>query len=249
MGLKQGIKKVLNLAIKLQSSKKGGFVISLFVMRKIKPKSYQYIESLSKVENENQLKARENSEKLGLGGISLSQLESKILQFHLTSIEAKRVVEIGTLTGLSALYILECLASDAFLWTLEKSTEHAKLAAEVLTSYIKNNQCEIIIGDAKENLKELSNKAPFDAVFIDGNKAAYLDYFNWAVSNIRVGGLILVDNVFLAGAVWGDQTTQKFNEKQIRAVKEMNELACSDSKLNSVILPTEEGLLICKKLS
>lgn len=218
-------------------------------MRKIKSKSYQYIENLS--ENENQLfvKARENSAKLGLEAISLSKSEAQILQFLVLGIEAKKVVEIGTLTGLSALYILESLSTDACLWTLEKSEQHAALAAEVLAPYIEKNQCKILIGDAKLKLQELSAEGPFDAVFIDGNKAAYLDYFNWALENVRVDGLIVADNVFLAGAVWGDQTTQKFNEKQVRVVNEMNQVAFSNKKLKSIILPTEEGLLVCKKLS
>lgn len=218
-------------------------------MRKTKPKSYQYIENLSENENITQLKARENSEKLGLGAISISKAEAQILQFLITTTQAKKVVEIGTLTGLSALYILECLNADAYLWTLEKSSEHANLATEVLAPYIKKDQCKILIGDAKEKLQELSTEAPFDVVFIDGNKAAYLDYFNWAIENIKVGGLIIADNVFLAGAVWGDQTAQKFNEKQVRIVNEMNQLAFSNKKLKSIILPTEEGLLVCKKLS
>lgn len=217
-------------------------------MRKIKPKSYEYVEGLFKKENEGQLKARENSEKLGLGAISLSPLEAQILQFCLVGLEAKKVVEIGTLTGLSALYILETLSTDAFLWTLEKSQEHTNLATEVLLPYIKNNQCEIVVGDAKDKLQGLTSEGPFDAVFIDGNKAAYLDYFNWAVANTRAGGLIVVDNVFLAGAVWGDQALQKFNEKQIRVVQQMNQLAFTDERLKSAILPTEEGLLLCKKL-
>lgn len=218
------------------------------IMRKVKLKSYQYIEDLSADENQNQLKARQNSEKLGIGGISLSKVEAQILQFHLAEVGAKKVVEIGTLTGLSALYILEALSEDAFLWTLEKSPEHAKFAAEVLSDYIKKNQCKILVGDAKETLQEIVGEAPFDVVFIDGNKAAYLDYFNWAHTHIKVGGLIIADNVFLSGAVWEDPTAQIFNEKQIRAVKEMNQLAYSSKNLKSMILPTEEGLLICKKL-
>ncbi|MEQ1724173.1 MAG: class I SAM-dependent methyltransferase, partial [Pseudobdellovibrio sp.] len=150
-------------------------------MRKVKLKSYEYIESLSENENQNQLQARANSEKLGLGGISLSKAEAQILQFQLLNTSAKKVVEIGTLTGLSALYMLEILPEDAHLWTLEKSAEHAKMAEEVLAHEIKKNRCKIVVGDAKEKLNELKNEGPFDAVFIDGNKAAYLDYFNWAL--------------------------------------------------------------------
>lgn len=233
-------------------------------MRKVQPKSYHYIENLSAPEEQNKKDARENSKKLGLESISISKVEAQIIQFHLTEIIAKKVVEIGTLTGLSALYILESMEGDGYLWTLEKSAEHAQLASEVLSDYIRNKKCKVVLGDAKENLQILSAQGPFDAVFIDGNKSAYLDYFNWALENTRLGGLIIADNVFLAGAVWEDQENnaepkskqksnpkrkQKFNEKQIRVVNKMNELAFSNKNLKSMIIPTEEGLLICKKLS
>lgn len=218
-------------------------------MRKSVPKSYEYIEKLSKTENSIQIRARENSDKLGLGAISLSKTEAQILQFLVQETGARKVVEIGTLTGLSALYILEALDCNGFLWTLEKSQVHADLAVEVLKPYIANNQCRILVGDAFAKLNEIVSEGPFDAVFIDGNKAAYLEYFNWAISHVRIGGLIVVDNVFLAGAVWGDHSLQKFSEKQVKVVTEMNSLAFAAKNLKSIILPTEEGLLVCKKLS
>mgnify|MGYP003346521955 FL=1 len=123
------------------------------------------------------------------------------------------------------------------------------MAAQVLQNYISENRCEILVGDAREKLQELSSKAPFDLIFIDGNKAAYLDYFNWAEQNIRVGGLIVLDNVFLAGSVWGDTSQQKFNDKQIKTLQSVNEKAFKTPHFNSVMIPTEEGLLICKKIS
>lgn len=218
-------------------------------MRKTNPKSYEYIEKLLGGESALMLRARENSEKLGLGAISISLTEAQLIKFHLSAIQPRRVVEIGTLTGLSALHILEVLPIDGKLYTLEKSVEHANLANNVLQDPIQNQRCEIIVGDAQESLKILSSKGPFDAVFIDGNKGAYLEYFNWAVENVRAGGLIFVDNIFLAGAVWGDQTKQRFNTKQIGVVQQMNQLAFEDpKKIRSVIVPTEEGLLIAQKL-
>ena len=218
-------------------------------MRKTTPKSYEYISNLSRSESQLMQTARTNSEALGLEAISLTQLEGQLLQFYCESIQAGKIVEIGTLTGLSALYLLETIPSGGHLWTIEKSPEHAVLAAKVLAGYIEKKQCRILIGDAREKLSQISNEGPFDAVFIDGNKAAYLDYFNWAVENTRTGGLIMADNVFLAGAVWGDQTTQKFNDRQIQAVHQMNEIAFNNPRLKSVIVPTTEGLLVCKKIS
>ncbi len=165
-------------------------------MRNFKEKSYEYIENLIGAENELKLKARTHADGLGLGRISLSPVEAVSLRFFAESIQAKKLVEVGTLTGLSALYLLEGLPSDACLWTLEKSPEHAALAGEVLQQYIEQKRCRILVGDAQQTLKDLTNEGPFDMVFIDGNNAAYLDYFNWAVANIRAGGYIVVDNVF-----------------------------------------------------
>lgn len=217
-------------------------------MRKNNSKSYEYIEKLSKPESELMAQARKNSDQLGLGAISISATEAHLIKFYLAEINPSKVVEIGTLTGLSALHILEVLPASGKLFTLEKSSEHVTLAEQVLADEIQKKRCEIIVGDARESLIALKKQAPFDAVFIDGNKAAYLDYFNWAVENTQAGGLIFVDNIFLAGAVWGDETKQKFNPKQVGVVQQMNQQALNSSNLKSVIIPTEEGLLISKKL-
>ncbi len=216
-------------------------------MRKQNPKSYDYIESLMSAESKAMQQSRAGAEQLGLEAISLSATEGNLLPFFLNIIKAKKVVEIGTLTGLSANYILKALPSDGFLWTLEKSDEHAKFAAQALADEIKNKRCKIIVGDAQQKLFEIASNGPFDAVFIDGNKAAYLDYFQWAVANTGIGAMIIVDNIFLSGAVWGDVTSQKFNAKQIQAVQKMNQMAFSNEALSSVIVPTQEGLLICFK--
>ncbi len=217
-------------------------------MRKLVPKSYEYIEKLLPVETVLMQSARQNSKIIGLDQISISTTEARIIEFHLKIIAAKKVLEIGTLTGLSALHLLEVLPADGLLITIEKSPEHFTLAESVLESEIKKGRCQLLQGDAKEKLSLLNNEK-FDAIFIDGNKAAYLDYFNWSIDHIKLNGLIFVDNVFLAGAVWQQQTTQKFNPKQIDAVQRMNQKAFLEPSLYSCIIPTEEGLLITQKLS
>lgn len=215
-------------------------------MRKQNPKSYEYIESLLPAQTDLMAKAREHAKGLGLEAISVSATEATMLQFFVSANACKKVVEIGTLTGLSALYILNGLPSNGKLWTLEKSPQHAEKAADVLQDEIKKGRCEIVVGDALEQLPKLSSAGPFDAIFIDGNKVAYLKYFDWALENVSKGGIILVDNIFLAGAVWGDQTLQKFNEKQIANVQTMNKKAFSTPDLITTIIPTSEGLLVSK---
>jgi len=217
-------------------------------MRKEITDQQAYIESLLPTESPVKLKARDLSEKLGLAGISISTAEAHLIQFLLQVIKPTKIVEIGTLTGLSATYFLESLPADGKLWTFEKSVEHAELAKQVLAADIKNGRCEIRLGDAATELAKIENQGPFEAIFIDGNKAAYYQYWKWAEKNLAAGGLIIIDNVFLAGAVWGDTTKQRFNEKQVSEVKKMNQEILSNPNFYASFIPTAEGLLaVCKK--
>lgn len=216
-------------------------------MRKDRPASYQYIESQIIPESSDQLKAREFSKQIGLESISISPTEAHLISFVVALIQPRKIVEIGTLTGLSSLYFLETLGPDGKLWTFEKSTEHADLASQSLAPFIQSGQCQIIRGDATVQLPTIENQGPFDVIFIDGNKAAYYDYWIWAKNNLRSGGLILIDNVFLAGSVWGDHTLQKFSEKQIGNVKKMTAEIMQHPDFTSTFVPTTEGLLIIRK--
>ncbi len=216
-------------------------------MRKKQSPSYAYIEAQILPENNDKILARRLSQEIGLEAISISPTEASLIKFVVSFINPQKIVEIGTLTGLSSLYFLETLKADGHLWTFEKSTDHAKRARQSLANYVQNKQCTIVEGDAFDLLPTIDKEGPFDAIFIDGNKGAYYDYWQWAKKNIRVGGLVFIDNVFLAGAVWGDQTQQKFNEKQVSAVKKMTSNIFSDVNFSATFIPTEEGLLIVKR--
>jgi predicted O-methyltransferase YrrM len=217
-------------------------------MRKEISPIYSYIESVLPPESELQTQARHKSEELGLGAISISQTEAYLIQFMAGLIKPQKIIEIGTLTGLSALYFLDLLpAGIGKLWTFEKSPLHIEKSKQILEKYITSNQCEIIEGDAILNLPKISDQGPFDLIFIDANKAAYFEYWNWAQKNISTNGMIVIDNVFLAGAVWGDQTLQKFNDKQISGMKKMTQDILASADFKSAFVPTNEGLLVCFK--
>ena len=216
-------------------------------MRKNIPPAYQYIESHMKPEAQDKLQAREFSKQLGLDAISISPTEASLIRFMTALIKPQKIVEIGTLTGLSSLYFLETLSSDGKLWTFEKSKQHAELAGQGLAQYIKSGQCQIKVGDALEQLPTIEKEGPFDAIFIDGNKVAYYDYWIWAKNNLRGGGLIFIDNVFLAGSVWGDKSLQRFSDKQIASVQKMNSEMMAHPDFTSTFVPTTEGLLISRK--
>lgn len=216
-------------------------------MRTEKSDAYTYIEKSYPKETTLMQQSRQFAESLGLGAISISQTEGHLIRFLLDFIQPRKIVEIGTLTGLSCQYFLQSLQADGTIYSLEKSKEHFQLATQVLQPWIQSGQCHLILGDAKENLPTLNQHGPFDAIFIDGNKSAYKDYWTWAKANIRSGGLILVDNVFLAGAVWGDLSKQKFSSKQIGTVASMNQEILADSDFVSSFVPTSEGLLLARR--
>ena len=225
--------------------------VKILVMRIHQNPAYQYIESCYGPENTSMQLSRQFAEQIGLGSISVSQTEAHLMSFLAAMIRPQKIVEIGTLTGLSCQYFLQSLHGDGSVYTLEKSKEHVELSQQVLKPWIDQGRCHIIEGDARENLAKL--QGPFDVIFIDGNKAAYGDYWNWAKTNIRVGGIILIDNVFLSGAVWskpGEATTtgQKFSPKQVGVMKEMTRQVLEDAAFKSTFIPTEEGLLLAFKI-
>ena len=194
-------------------------------------------------------RARQSADSFGLGGISLSRAEASVLRWSMGIGDVYKAVEIGTLTGLSGLYLLDGLRPGGVLWTLEKNPLHAAKAKEVLFPWAEsqNKKVQIVTGDAKDTLEEIKIHGPFDFIFIDGNKAAYGDYLEWSESNLKVGGILAADNVFLGGEVALDEG-QRFSKKQIQVMRKFNDRLMNSSLWKSVILPTSEGFLISQKV-
>jgi predicted O-methyltransferase YrrM len=194
-------------------------------------------------------KSREASVKLGLQKISLSRGEAHVLRWMTQSKSAKKAVEIGTLTGLSGLYILAGLAPGGQLWTLEKSDLHAAVAEPILKNYAQDlgKNVEVIRGDARETLVNLGPSGPFDLIFIDGNKAAYGDYLIWAEENLKSGGILVADNVLLGGSVYS-QVNSNFSDKQINVMKKFNQRLMETKIWRGALLPTGEGLFVAEKI-
>ena len=197
-------------------------------------------------------KSRQAALGLGLQQISLGDLELQILKSIILLHGSQKWIEIGTLTGSSGLAILSALPQKAQFWTFEKEPEHAELAKPLLAAAAqsKNQKVEILVGDARLRLKEIEHLGPFDGIFIDGNKAAYGDYLLWAESNIRKGGLVMADNIFLSGAVFESEepVISKFSVKQIQVMKAFNQRLMDKSVFETCLLPTEEGLAVSIKL-
>ncbi|KAI6112949.1 O-methyltransferase family 3 protein [Pisolithus sp. B1] len=144
--------------------------------------------------------ALEHSAESGLPGVSVSASQGKFLKLLALSIGAKRVLEVGTLGGYSAIWMSQGLPEDGELITLEISEVNAKVARENLArAGIRN--ARVVVGDAKETLASLPTENPFDLVFIDADKESYPTYFLEAKRLVRKRGIIIVDNFVQFGRV------------------------------------------------
>lgn len=206
-----------------------------------------YIEGLYKAENSFKIQSREAAAELGLARISLSPHEGRLISFFLKALKVKKCVEIGTLTGLSAQYILDALNGGGELWTFEKDPAHSGHAERIFSGLKSAAKVHTVVGDAQVKLTEIEGQGPFDAIFIDGNKAAYGNYLAWAEKNLRQGGLILADNVFLSGCVWGDTSSGRFSEKQVQVMRAFNLRLADKNLYDSALVPTAEGLFCALK--
>ena len=204
----------------------------------------QYISALFAVEDAALTMAREESPKRGLPSISIKPEEGRFLQFLVHACGAQKAVEIGTLGGYSGTWIARGLLPGGKLYTLDKENKHAQVAQEHFDAAGLGESVEIIIGDAEKSLIELSSQGPFDFVFIDADKPGYPAYFNWALENTRLGGIIAAHNAFRKGSVIGlgedDDNTE--------LMRQFNQLVANDERLVSTIYPAGDGTIISVKV-
>ena len=174
--------------------------------------------------------------------ISISQ--AQFLQILIKISNIKKILEIGSFTGFSALSMSLALPNDGFLISLDKDLETSIVAK---TFYEKAGERKIkqIIRPALESLKELrKSKHMFDLIFIDADKENYINYFNASKELINKRGLIVIDNVLWHGEV----ADMKNNDKFTNLIREFNKHVKNDKSTEQIILPLGDGFTICRKL-
>ena len=173
--------------------------------------------------------------------ISISQ--AQFLQILIKVSNIKKILEIGSFTGFSALSMALALPSDGSLISLDKNSEFSKKAKFF---YDKANEKKIkqIIKPAIESVKELKNSnQKFDLIFIDADKENYLNYYNASIELINKNGLIIIDNVLWHGEV-ADNTK---NDKFTNIIREFNKHIKQDNRFIKNIIPIGDGFTICIK--
>ena len=175
--------------------------------------------------------------------ISISQCHFLHLIVKISNI--KKILEIGTFTGLSALPMSLSLPEDGELVTLDKNVERNKIAYNFFKKAKQEKKIKIILGPALENISNLKKeKQKFDLVFIDADKENYKKYYDNTLDLIEKNGLIIADNVLWHGEV----VDEKKQDKLTTIIREFNSYVNKDQRTENLIIPIGDGLTVCRKL-
>ncbi len=193
-------------------------------------------------EDEVLASARARAEEVGVAPIGAGG--GAALRFLASVLEARAVVEIGTGTGVSGVWLLRGMRSDGILTTVDIEAEHQRLAKESFADAgIAAQRARTISGAALDVLPRLTD-GHYDLVFCDGDKAEYDAYLTEALRLLRPGGVVAFDN-----ALWHDRVADPAQrDDETVTIRELGKRIAEDDDLVSVLLPVGDGLLAAKKL-
>ena len=175
--------------------------------------------------------------------ISVSQ--GYFMQFIIKNNKIKKILEIGTFTGYSALTMALAIDDDGNITCLDKNKETSDIAINFFKKAKVDNKINLICDNANDVLSKLiKENNTFDLIFIDADKENYINYYEFAYNLISENGLIIIDNVLWKGEV----TDLSKNDKLTNIIREFNEHIKQDKRIEKTILPLGDGMTICKKL-
>ncbi len=167
--------------------------------------------------------------------------EAALLTMLARLVGARRALEIGTFTGYGAISIARGLADGGSLTCLEVSEEYAAIASRNVQAAGLADRVSIEVGPADEALRAMPEEPTFDYVFIDADKGSYPDYYELTIPRLVTGGLVLLDNVLLRGAVLEP------TDDRTRTMHELNDRVTADERVDSVMVFVADGLTLVRK--
>lgn len=167
--------------------------------------------------------------------------QGAFMQLIATALGVRRAIEIGTFTGLSALFVARGLAAGGSLLCLDASEEWTTIARGYWERAGVGDRIEVRVGDAHESLRALPTEPVFDLAFVDADKAGYADYVDQLHPRLVDGGLVLLDNTLRQGRVVAPETDDD------RAVVALNAALAADPRWETVLLPVSDGLTLLRK--
>jgi len=177
--------------------------------------------------------ALQASDAAGLPAIAVSAQQGKFLSLLAGAVQARRILEIGTLGGFSSIWLARGAGAQGRVVTLEYEPKHAEVARANLHRAGVGDRVEVIVGPALDTLPTLTGD-PFDLVFIDADKENNVAYLQWAIKLARPGALIVVDNVIREGAILDPES----DDARIRATRQTLQLMGEHPRLDTAVIQT-----------
>lgn len=172
----------------------------------------------------------------GLPPIQVSAAQGKFLEILVRMTGARRILELGTLGGYSAIWMARALPPGGIIVTVEMDPKHAAVASSNFERAGVSDRVELRVGSALETLPLISEsrEGPFDLFFIDADKANIPAYFEWALRMSHAGSVIVVDNVVREGAV----VDASSEDPSVKGVRRLNEMLAAERRVDSTVLQT-----------
>ncbi len=168
--------------------------------------------------------------------------QGRVLSMLSHMIQPKRILEIGTYTGYSAICLAEGLAEGGLLTTIDVNEEQEELVNEYIAKAGLEAQIDHIVGDASKIIPTIEDQ--FDLVFIDADKRNYLNYYQLVFDKVKPGGYIIADNVLWSGKVTGEYDKLDLDT---RIIMDYNRMVHEDARVQEVLFPIRDGLMIARK--
>ena len=181
-----------------------------------------------------------------LGDIKRMQIaisQSQFLHLIVKTSKIKKILEIGTFTGLSTLSMALALPEDGKTIALDKNEETTKKAINFFKKAKQDHKIVTKINSALDSLKAITEQK-FDLIFIDADKMNYKNYYEESINLIGRDGLIIIDNVLWHGEV----IDKDINDKFTLSIREFNDYVSKDNRVEKIIIPLGDGMTVCRKL-
>ncbi len=203
----------------------------------VDPRAEQYAVEHSSPPEAAVAALRAETETMANAQMALRPVEAKLLEALVVATSAKRVLEIGTFTGVSALSMAARMKEGGTLITLEADPAHAEVASRHFAASPLADRIELIVGDARETLEQV--EGPFDVVFIDAWKRDYPFYYEAVLPKLAPHGVIVADNVLRSGTVLEDDP-----DVDAQALRDFADQVLADPRVDSALLTVGDGLLL-----
>ena len=207
------------------------------------PELYDYMLDVSLQEHPTLKALRDDTAKMRLAVMQIAPEQAQFMQFLIRLINAKKVLELGTFTGYSALAMALALPDDGQLITCDINSEWTKDAPLFWQQAKQEKKIDLRLAPALETLNQLLHQGhahSFDFIFIDADKTNYVNYYELALQLLNPSGLIAIDNVLWEGKVIDPQEVRG----QTREIRKLNALIKQDSRVHTSMLPIADGLFL-----